>query len=129
MLFFAAAGKYYLCNWLITFEPGGCFFSHLINWEKCAAEPIFVESRSSVSLAYIGSGAAEVSNPKNICQLLKLDSVAKTSSCSQQLQLHFLLFSKIRLFVFFGQAAGTPSVNHPGISIRQLPAALMTRLS
>lgn len=73
MVFFAVAGKFYLCNWLIKFEPGGSFIFYstlLINWEKCALTNVLSQKHSSISLwPTLKNRATEMSNPQNICQL------------------------------------------------------------
>lgn len=70
MVFFAVAGKYYLCNWLIKFEPGGSFIFYstlLINWEKCALTNVLSQKHSSISLAYIGKWSnRDVQSPKHL---------------------------------------------------------------
>lgn len=75
-VFLAVAGKYYLFNWLITFQPDGSLSVLSINWERCAEKVdnvCSVSHKNTVSShgrkTHIRNVATEMSDPEPICQL------------------------------------------------------------
>lgn len=135
--FAAAAGKFYLCNWLIKFEPGGSFIFYstlLINWEKCALTNVLSQKHSSISLAYIEKWSnRDVQSPKH------LSAACLTGEIRLCWQNEFLFttgqfpssnFSKrFNFFVlFFGRTQERRLSVIQRLSIQQLPPSLVTWL-